>query len=71
MPTIPLATPQRIAQQFVGVLDGQEARGVGVRCVRVIALRQAAVRRLDLPRRRLATETEDPVGIRDALHGRT
>jgi hypothetical protein len=70
VPAIPFATAQRIAEQLVCVLDGQEASRIGVRRIRVIALRQASVGGLDLGGRRLAADAEDAVGIRDALHGR-
>jgi hypothetical protein len=68
MAAIPFATAHRITEQLVGVLDSQEARRVGLRRIRVEALGQAPMGGLDLGRRRLAAEAEDPVWIRDALH---
>jgi hypothetical protein len=61
--TIPVTPAQRVRQQLVGLLDGQEAILVTGRSVGVVQLGQPSVRGLDLLTICAAQDAEGSVGI--------
>ncbi len=68
MAGVPVTTANRIGQQQVCLLDGQETSRVALRCIGVEALGHAAMSSLDLGQRGGTLDTKDAIGIRDVLH---
>jgi hypothetical protein len=68
MPRVPLAPAERVGEDPVRLLDGEEPVGVTVRRVGVIALGESPVRCLDLGGGRAAGYAEETVRIGDARH---
>lgn len=69
VPRVPLATPERIGQQQVRLLDRQETERVATGRVGVVALGELAMRRLDLRFGGCPLHAQLAVRVRDsALH---
>jgi hypothetical protein len=68
VPRVPLASPKRVGEQLVRLLDGEKLRAIAARRVGVIALREAPMRSLDLVEAGVPADAEQPVWVGDVLH---